>query len=72
MINGIKLTHIATGYPEQIDLNAKEMQLAMDKTNVNKSWYMLVQSVYARLGVWIEGNYELEKLIVNGKESPLH
>ena len=72
MVNGIKLTHIATGYPEDIPLNSKEMQLAMDKTNINKSWEMVVASVYERLGIWIEGNYELEKLVINGKEQPLH
>ena len=72
MVNGIKLTHIATGYPEEINLNTKEMQLALDNTNINKSWEMLCTSVYVRLGIGIEGNYELESIVVNGKERPLH
>ena len=72
MENGITLTQIATGYPEQIELNTLEMQLATDNTNINESWQKLVESVYARLGIWIEGNYELETIIVNGKERPLH
>lgn len=72
MENGITLTHLATGYAQAIKLNALEMQLATDNTNINESWQKLVESVYARLGIWIEGNYELETIIVNGKERPLH
>ena len=30
LINGIVLEHIATGIPEVIALNSKEMQLALD------------------------------------------
>ena len=72
MENGITLTHLATGYSEQIKLNTLEMRLATDNTNINESWQKLVESVYKRLGIWIEGNYELETIIVNGKERPLH
>ena len=73
MVNGIKLTHIATGYPEEIALNYKEMQLALDKSdNINKSQDMLLDCIYERLGIYIEGNYELETLVLNGKERPLH
>jgi hypothetical protein len=72
MKNGIKITHIATGYPQEVKLSTSEMRLATDNTNINESWQMLVESVYARLGIWIEGNYELETIIINGKERPLH
>ena len=72
MKNGITLTHIATGYPETIELNALEMILAQDNININESWEKLCTSVYGRLGIWIEGQYELETIIVDGKERPLH
>ena len=72
MENGITLTHIATGYPEQIELNAIEMTLATDHININESWEKLVESVYVRLGIWIEGNYNLETIIINREERELH
>jgi hypothetical protein len=72
MENGIIITHLATGQARVIKLNALEMRLATDNTNINESWQKLVERVYARLGIWIEGNYELETIIINGKERPLH
>ena len=73
MKNGLRLTHIATNIPEDIPLNAKEMQLAMDKgPNLNRSWEMMCESVFSRIGVWIEGNFELEGIVINGKEKILH
>tara|TARA_B100002019_G_scaffold252417_1_gene233359 strand:+ start:1175 stop:1411 length:237 start_codon:yes stop_codon:yes gene_type:complete len=73
LINGIVLEHIATGYPEVIALNSKEMQLALDNgPNVNKSWELLCESVKHRLGVEIEDNYFLEELVVGGVARPLH
>jgi hypothetical protein len=72
MKNGIKITHIATGYLQEVKLSTSEMRLATDNTNINESWQMLVERVYARLGIWIEGNYELETIIINGQERPMH
>ena len=48
------------------------MTLAQDNININESWEKLCTSVYGRLGIWIEGQYELETIIINGKERPLH
>ena len=73
IINGIRLEHIASGYPEEIALNSKEMQLALDNgPNVNKSWELLCESVKHRLGINIEGEYFLEEIVVGGKAGPLH
>jgi hypothetical protein len=74
MKNGITLTHLATSYPIELPLNGKEMQLAMDKNpaTIDKSWSLMCESVYSREGIMIEGNYELETLVVNGSPRPLH
>ena len=72
MENGIKITHIASGSPHEINLSPLEMRLATDNTNINESWEKLVDSVFERLGIWIEGNFELDSIVVNGKERPLH
>ena len=73
MKNGLRLTHLATGIPEEIPLNGKEMQLAMDNSSkLNISWEMHCESVHSRLGIWIEGNFELDEIVVNGKVKPLH
>lgn len=73
LINGLRLEHIASGYPEEIALNSKEMQLALDNgPNVNKSWALLCESVNHRLGIEIEDNFFLEEIVVGGKARPLH
>ena len=73
LINGIVLEHIATGIPEVIALNSKEMQLALDNgPKVNESWELMCESAKHRLGVEIEGNYFLEEIVVGGVARPLH
>ena len=55
-----------------IPLNSKEMQLALDKSNVDASWSLMCDSVRYRLGIDIIGNYDLVSIIVNGDKRPLH
>jgi len=72
MKNGIKCTHLATGYPVDIPLNYKEMQLALDKTDIEKSWDLMCEIVEARTGIEIIGQLELMTILVEGAERPLH
>ena len=74
IICGLHLTHIATGIPTTITLNQKEMQLATDKnpTTLNESWDLMCRSVFEREGVWIEGDFEVDEIVVNGKVRPFH
>ena len=52
MKNGLKCTHLATGYPVDIPLNYKEMQLAMDKSDKqNDSWEIMCALVLDRCGI---------------------
>lgn len=71
--NKLEVTHIATGYDETIILNTKETQLAIDNTSMmNESWTLMCDSVYSRLGVWIEGNYEVNTITVEGITKEFH
>lgn len=46
MKQGLILHHIATGIIQEVPLNGKEMQLAMDNgPTVNDSWDLMVASV---------------------------
>ena len=72
IICGLHLTHIATGIPTTITLNQKEMQLATAKTNINECWDLMCKSVFDREGVWIEGDYEVDAIVVNGKVKAFH
>ena len=55
-----------------IPLNSKEMQLALDKSNVDASWSLMCYSVRYRLGIDIIGNYDLKYIFINGVKMPLH
>ena len=55
-----------------IPLNSKEMQLALDKSNVDASWSLMCDSINYRLGIDIIGNYDLKCIIVKGDKRPLH
>ena len=73
MINGLKLTHIATDYPQDLPLNGKEMQLAMDNSDMmNESWSLMCESVMSRLGIEIEGNFEIDYIVLNGQQKVFH
>ena len=61
MQNLLVMTHLATGYPQEVELTDSEMVLAKDKKDINESWYKLCESVQARLGIDMQG-FELETL----------
>ena len=72
MINGIRIKSF-DGKVIDIPLNSKEMQLAMDKSDMcNASWSLMCDSVNHRLGISIIGNYNLMNIFVNGECRPLH
>jgi len=55
-----------------IPLNSKEMQLALDRSDIDASWSLMCDSIRYRLGIDIIGNYDLVSIFVNGDERPLH
>ena len=71
MENGIIIQDF-NGVVSEIPLNSKEMQLALDKSNIDASWSLMCDSVRYRLGISIIGNYNLVSIFVNGDERPLH
>lgn len=70
MQNILKLTHLATDIPVEIELDLVEMAWAKDKNpkTLNESWDKLCESVRVRTGHNIPGEFELETL--GGR--PLH
>ena len=71
MENGIIIQDF-NGVVSEIPLNSKEMQLALDKSNVDASWSLMCDSVRYRIGIDIIGNYNLVSILVIGNESPFH
>ena len=73
MINGIRIQKRG-GDIGLIDLplNSKQMQLALDKSNIDASWNLLCDSINQMYGISIIGNYNLINIIVNGDVRPLH
>ena len=54
MKNILKMTHLATGYPVEVELTDAEMTLAKDKSdNMNASWEIMCNSVQWRTGIEI-------------------
>lgn len=64
MQNILKLTHIATDIPVEIELDLVEMSWAKDKNpqTINQSWDKLCESVKVRTGHDIPGNFQLNTL----------
>ena len=72
MINGLRGTHLATGLPVVIPMNYKEMQLALDTTNINASWDLMCEAVLARTGTEIIGQIEIDYIVVDGVKRTTH
>tara|TARA_R110000851_G_scaffold68841_2_gene154489 strand:- start:629 stop:901 length:273 start_codon:yes stop_codon:yes gene_type:complete len=74
LVNGIILHHIATCIPKAVALNGKEMQLAMDKSeHQSNSWAMMCDSIESRIGLSVmDGNWDLDKIVLGGVVNPLH
>jgi len=64
MSNILSLTHIATNIPVDIELDLVELAWAKDKNpeTINQSWDKLCESVLARTGHDIPGQFFLETL----------
>ena len=60
----LSLTHIATYIPLDIELDLVEQSFAKDKNpeTINESWNKLCDSVFARTGHDIQGQFFLETL----------
>ena len=74
MKQGLILHHIATGIIQEVPLNGKEMQLAMDKgPTINDSWDLMLDSVASRSDITInDGNWDLEQIVFNGVSRVAH
>ena len=73
MINGIRIQKICGEFGLiDLTLNSKQMQLAMDKSNIDASWNLLCDSINQMYGISIIGNYNLINIIVNCDGRPLH
>lgn len=64
MQNILKLTHIATDIPLEIELDLVELAFAKDKNpeTINESWDKLCDSIFVRTGHDIQGQFFLETL----------
>ena len=58
--NLLTMTHLATGYPEQVELTEEEMVLA--KSTSDTDWETMCNSIYERTGIEIIGQMELNTL----------
>jgi hypothetical protein len=75
IINGLIGEHIATGYPVEIPLNSKEMQLAMyneDGNIMNWCWEQMCDSVMHREGIEIIGAIDIDYIVINGEKKRFH
>mgnify|MGYP003664667815 FL=1 len=66
MKNILKMTHLATGYPVEVELTDAEMTLS--KAIDDASWEIMCNSIEQRTGIEIIGQMELDTL--GGR--PLH
>ena len=73
MINGIRIRQRGGDFRDiDLPLNSKQMQLALDKSNIDASWKLLCDSIFQMYGIWIIGNYDLKYIFVNGDKNNLH
>ena len=73
MLNGLKGTHIATGYPVEVDLSKKELMLIEAATgNINDNWTNAMELLYVRTGIEIIGQVDIERIIINGVDKRFH
>jgi len=62
----LRMTHLATGYPVEVELTDDEMTLSKAKDDA--SWKIMCDSIQDRTGIEIIGQMELDTL--GGR--PLH
>jgi hypothetical protein len=65
--------HLATSYPVNIQLTKQEMDLAtMTGPDMNIHWNSMCALVYRRTGQRIQGQIQLDFIVVNGIKSIFH
>ena len=73
MVNGLIGTHIATGYPVEVDLSKKELMLIEAATgDINDNWTKAMHLLYVRTGVEIINQVDIEKIVLNGVVKTFH
>ena len=73
MVNGLIGTHIATGYPVEVDLSKKELMLIEAATgDINDNWEKAMHLLYVRTGVEIINQVDIEKIVLNGVVKTFH
>lgn len=71
--NMISGTHIATGYPIDIQLTMQEMILACaEYGDINSAWESMCKLVYRRTGIGIINEIDIEYITVRGKRKKFH
>ena len=70
MINGIRIQKRGGDFGLiDLPLNSKQMQLALDNSNIDASWNLLCDSINQMYGISIIGNYNLINIIVKDRKS---
>ena len=73
MNNGLIGSHIATGYPVEVDLSKKELSLIQAPYgNINDNWELAMHLLYKRTGVEILDQVDIEYIIINGVVKKFH
>ncbi len=69
LFQGLRGTHIATGYPVDIPLNGKQMQLATNKGPYqNMLWDMMCDSIVANGYIDPRGNVDIDYIVLRGND----
>ena len=71
--NMISGTHIATGYPIDIQLTMQEMILACAECgDINSAWESMCKLVYRRTGIGIIDKIDIEYITIRGRKKKFH
>jgi len=71
--NCIVIESNQTQIQQAIELNTKECQLILDKTNPEASWALLADSLYNKTAIRMtDGNWSLVAYCIDGNKRPLH
>jgi len=66
---GLRGKHRATGYPLDIPLNGKQLQLARDRgPHMNDLWDMMCDSIVANGYIDPRGNMDIDFIVLKGND----
>ena len=69
LFQGLRGTHIATGYPVDIPLNGKQIQLAMDKgPHMNDLWDDMCDSIVANGYIDPRDQMDIDFIVLRGSD----